>query len=224
MIFTIVLTYIFIAKGINGILMVNSLVVPMMLSFAFIIFVPNISYFSLIQTKPDLTLVTQWKWAVSPFLYISLNLALAQAVLVPLGSSVKDRSVIKKGAVIGGCVLTFMLVSTHLALSNLPYSFQLDIPMSAVVKNISAWVNVLFTVVVLGEIFTTLIGNVFGIAKQLQSFLPLNDKQAFAFIILACFIIGQFGYAQLLEFLYPIFGYIGLAFVWMLCIKKEKIS
>lgn len=224
MICTIVLTYIFIARGINGILMVNSLVVPMMLSFALIIFVPNISYFSLIQTKPDLTLVTQWKWAVSPFLYISLNLALAQAVLVPLGSSVKDKSVIKKGAVIGGCVLTFMLVSTHLALSNLPYSFQLDIPMGAVVKNISAWVNVLFTVVVLGEIFTTLIGNVFGIAKQLQSFLPLNDKQAFAFIISACFIIGQFGYAQLLEFLYPIFGYIGLAFVWMLCIKKEKIS
>lgn len=171
MICTIVLTYIFIARGINGILMVNSLVVPMMLSFAFIIFVPNVSYFSLIQTKPDLTLVTQWKWAVSPFIYFPKS-SFGSGRLVPLGSSVKDKSVIKKGAVIGGCVLTFMLVSTHLALSNLPYSFQLDIPMSAVVKNISAWVNVLFTVVVLGEIFTTLIGNVFGIAKQIQSFLP----------------------------------------------------
>ncbi|MEK1832034.1 hypothetical protein AAAC51_33525 [Priestia megaterium] len=96
-----------------------------------------------------------------------------------------------------------MLVSTHLALSNLPYSFQLDIPMSAVVKNISAWVNVLFTVVVLGEIFTTLIGNVFGIAKQLQSFLPSMTNKLLRLLSWLALLLGNSDMPSFLNFCIP---------------------
>ncbi|UZW65997.1 hypothetical protein OC195_18885 [Priestia flexa] len=84
------------------------------------------------------------------------------------------------------------------------------------------FVNWLFLLVVFGEIFTTLIGNVFGIARQIQSILPISNQRAFAFIFALCFLVAQVGYGELLKVLYPIFGYIGLALLVMLCIKKEK--
>ncbi|TYR80323.1 amino acid/polyamine transporter II [Priestia megaterium] len=222
MLITIVLAYIAISKGIEGILIVNSLVVPMMLSFSVIIFIPYLEHFSFLQVSPTAMMNKEWNWLFSPFLYIAFNLAMAQAVLVPLGSEIEDRSVIKRGALIGGLGLTFMMVAAHLALSNLPYTFQLDIPMSEVIKHVGIWVNWLFLIVIFGEIFTTLIGNVFGIARQIQSVIPISDNKAFALIMGLCFIVGQIGYGKLLEILYPVFGYIGLAFLVMLCLKKEK--
>ncbi len=221
MLLTIGLAYISVSKGINGLLFVNSLVVPMMLAFSILIFIPHAPDFSFLQVS-TVHFQGDWNWLISPFLYVALNLALAQAVLVPLGSEVKDRKVIKNGAVLGGIGLTFMMVATHLALSNLPYAYHLDIPMSEVVKHIGLFVNWLFLLVVFGEIFTTLIGNVFGIARQIQSILPISNQRAFAFIFALCFLVAQVGYGELLKVLYPIFGYIGLALLVMLCIKKEK--
>lgn len=222
MILTALLAYLSIMKGIEGIMIVNSLVVPMMLTFSVIIIVPYIGHFSFLQVSSLKLLTDDVNWMMSPFLYVAFNLAMAQAVLVPLGFEIKERKVIQRGAVLGGIGLTFMMIAAHLALSNLPYTFQLDIPMSEVIKNVGVWINWLFLIVIYGEIFTTLIGNIFGMARQLQTILPARESTWIMVILLLCFTIGQIGYGSLLTALYPLFGYMGLAFIFMLWLKKSK--
>ncbi|MBM7704704.1 amino acid/polyamine transporter II [Metabacillus iocasae] len=222
MVLTMLLAYISIMKGIEGIMIVNSLVVPMMLTFSVIIIFPYLQHIPFLHVSSIHLVTTDYSWALSPFLYIAFNLAMSQAVLVPLGSEIKDETVIKRGALLGGIGLTFMMIATHLALSNVPYTFQLEIPMSEVIKDVAVWVNWLFLLVIFGEIFTTLIGNVFGMARQVKSVLRISEHKAFMIILLLCFTVGQIGYGKLLEVLYPLFGYMGLAFIAMLCIKKVK--
>ncbi|WP_110111700.1 amino acid/polyamine transporter II [Bacillus sp. CGMCC 1.16541] len=222
MVLTMILAYVSIMKGIEGLMIVNSLVVPMMLTFSIIIMFPYLQHFSFLQVSSVHLITSDLSWALSPFLYIAFNLAMSQAVLVPLGSEIKDKSIIKRGAILGGIGLTFMMVATHLALSNVPYTFQLEIPMSEVIKDVGVWINWLFLIVIFGEIFTTLIGNVFGMARQVKSVLRISEHKAFIIILLLCFTVGQIGYGKLLEVLYPLFGYMGLLFIAMLCVKKVK--
>ena len=89
---TLVACFLVLRKGLGAILAVNSIVVPIMLLFTFILL------YKTMQTPSSgrwLELVNDYSplaaWA-SPFLYTAFNLSMAQAVLVPLGSKIKGRA------------------------------------------------------------------------------------------------------------------------------------
>jgi uncharacterized membrane protein YkvI len=217
---TIVLCYVVMMKGLDGILAVNSLVVPMMICFSFLLIT---SLFENSGTSPLFRkeeLQVSWKLFVSPFAYVAFNLAMAQAVLVPLGKEIEDESVLKWGGFWGGVGLCFMLLSCHFALYSLPNVSQFDIPIAEVIKSFGRSIHILFLIVVYGEIFTTLIGNVFGISRKMQKFFTLSERRIVLGILLLSFLISQVGFSSLLSFLYPLFGYIGLLMIFFVTLKQ----
>lgn len=207
----------------SGLLWVNSLVVPMMLVFSAILGfhliqegLPNISAYTKLQNV---------EWAFSPFLYAGFNLAMAQAVLVPLGKDIQDKSILHWGAVLGGLGLGVMLLVSHFSLQ---YHFEavkdLDIPMAQVISEFGRPVSLLFTLVVFGEIFTTVIGNVFGMMRQAHSTFKISEPFAAIIILLGSFLVSQWGFRYLISFLYPAFGAIGLLFLFRLMIYRKKLK
>lgn len=218
--FTLILCYVVMIKGLDGILAVNSLVVPMMLFFSFLIATSLLGHhdFSHVFQKeePQVT----WKSLVSPFAYVAFNLAMAQAVLVPLGKEIKDESVLKWGGFWGGIGLCCMLISYHLALSSLPNVAQFNVPIAEVLEDFGSFIHILFLIVVYGEIFTTLIGNVFGISRKMQKFFVISEKWMIVGILLLSFLISQIGFGSLLGFLYPLFGYTGLLLLFCIAVKQ----
>jgi uncharacterized membrane protein YkvI len=217
---TLFLCYLVMLKGLDGILVVNSLVVPMMIFFSVLIispwFEPGKSGELLSQKWPDSSI----QWAISPFTYAAFNLAMAQAVLVPLGMELKDERILKWGAFVGGAGLCFMMLASHFALVHLPGLLSYDIPMAEVIKDFGKAMHWLFLAVIYGEIFTTLIGNVFGISRQLHTFIDVSEKWLVTGILLFSFIISQAGFGSLLTYLYPLFGYIGLILLITIAIKR----
>jgi uncharacterized membrane protein YkvI len=228
-IFTIILCYLVITKGLNGILGVNSLVVPSMLMFSILIGT-NVwnhgditSLLSFDQLTAD-TFSTP-NWLFSALTYVAFNLAMAQAVLVPLGKEVDDEKLLKWGGIWGGIGLGFMLICSHFALhSMMPGISKLQIPMGELIKGFGSWVHILFLFVIYGEIFTTLIGNVFGISRQVISKYDIPEKWLVIMILLASFLISQMGFGFLLSYLYPIFGYMALILILFLAIKQVPSS
>lgn len=98
---TLVGTYLLLGRGIHAILQMNSIVVPLMMTLSlFILFHttghPGAANF--VRLEPDRSMFATW---LSPILYSSFNLAMAQAILVPLGSQITDRRVIKYGGILG---------------------------------------------------------------------------------------------------------------------------
>lgn len=217
---TLVLCYMVMMKGLDGILAVNSLVVPMMVFFSFLIAMPLFEHNDISFLFRTNELQVNWKPLVSPFAYVAFNLAMAQAVLVPLGKEVEDERILKWGGFWGGIGLCFMLLSCHFALYSLPNVSQFDIPIAEVIKDFGASMHIIFLIVVYGEIFTTLIGNVFGISRKMQKLFNLPERWIVLGILLLSFLISQVGFSSLLSFLYPLFGYIGLLILFFMAVKQ----
>lgn len=218
---TALLGYAVIAAGMKGIQAVNAIVVPVMLLFTVIIFLVTLQ----LPTSGQFLLIPgdapSWRVWLSPFLYTAFNLALAQAVLVPLGASAPDAATIRLGGLIGGIGITFMLLAGHISLSaQMPGIMQFDIPMGRVIASLGQHMQLLFLFVVYAEIFTTLIADVYGLSLQLQQHTGIKMSAIAPAVLLLCCAVGQIGFKSLLSTLYPLLGMISL--VWLVKIAAKR--
>jgi uncharacterized membrane protein YkvI len=211
---TLILCYIAVIRGMKGLLFVNSLIVPMMLLFSVIVITafPGASaYYG--ETAHI------GKVLLSALAYAAYNIALGQAVLVPLGRDSENETIIRWGGFLGGLGLTFILITSHLALITIPDMTAYSIPMAEIIKTIGTVLHLLFVLVIYGEIYTTLIGNVYGIARKLSSSDKPN-KAIILSILLICYFISLIGFDSLVKYLYPVFGYMGCVILLSYMMKK----
>ena len=213
------------SKQIRGILAVNSLVVPMMLLFMALVAVKAVD----VDELPQFTRLLEeeqpgLKGWIAPFSYVALNIACVQAVMVPLASVTSNDRALRWGGFWGGFVLGAMLLISHYAMyDHMPDIRHFEIPMAEIIRDYGPWMHILFLLVIYGEIFTTITGNVFGIARQIQSRHTLSNRWLVPIILLAGFLISQVGFAPLLAYLYPLFGYLGIILLLFLAVKKVPV-
>ncbi len=227
LILTMTLAYVLLLKGISSIMIVNSFVVPVMLIYTLtVVFVTLQSpmagnWLLLTSYEPPLKMIAY------AFLYIAGNLALAQAVLVPVGSAIKDRSVLVMGGVIGGSGIGVMLLSGHFALSaHMPGIMQYEIPMGQTVMMLGRSIQVIVLFIIFAEIFTTLLSDAYGLTLQLQQHTGWSQALLLGFVMIISYWISQVGFSRLLSTLYPLFGMISLLWLAMIIMKRTapKIS
>jgi uncharacterized membrane protein YkvI len=91
--------------------------------------------------------------------------------------------------------------------------------MAAIMKNLAYGFYWIYVLIIYGEIFTSVIGNVYGIEKQLNHYVKL-PSMIWVSIIFAISYIGSFvNYGTLLSYLYPVFGYVTIIFIVLLWMK-----
>ncbi|UGB32352.1 YkvI family membrane protein [Metabacillus sp. B2-18] len=217
-IITILLTIAVMFFGIKGLFSVNIIVVPMLILFSTILAVQSFSIEAL-SVMPDKSSAT-FKWILSAVSYAAFNLTMAAAVLVPLANEIKDEKVLKRGGILGGVFLTAILISSHIALSTLPNVMDYDIPMAEVMKTTFYAIYFIYIAVIYGEVFTSVIGNLYGLERQIASFLNIPSMIIVCSILCVAAFISKFGYSSLISTLYPIFGYVCLGVLLLLMIKK----
>ncbi|MEH7300539.1 YkvI family membrane protein [Neobacillus drentensis] len=220
---TITLSIIVMLIGTKGLFAVNSFVVPLMICFSLILMsysiqMPNfLNQLLFIPHAED-----GWKSVVAPFSYTALNLGLAQAVLVPIASEIKDDWTIKWGGILGGMALTLILIASHSTLIMLPNLELYEIPMAIIMKNLAPFLHGVFVLVIYGEIFTSVIGNVFGLDRQLKQYMAIPTMVSVSSIFVVSYLISLVNYGTLLSYLYPLFGYICMTFFVLLWMKPFK--
>jgi uncharacterized membrane protein YkvI len=217
---TIFLSYIVMLVGTKGLFAVNTFVVPLMIAFSLILMFLSLKMPNFLEKFLYIPHATDgWKSVVAPFSYAALNLGLAQAVLVPIATEVKDDWTIKWGGILGGLALTIILLASHFTLIMLPNLELYEIPMAIIMKNLAPFLYWIFVLIIYGEIFTSVIGNVFGLDRQLQQFWPLPTVITVTVIFAISYMISLINYSTLLSYLYPLFGYICMSFFILLWMK-----
>ena len=217
---TIGLCYLLLLKGLDGVMVVNTIVVPIMILFTLIITVYQLPFINAGSILPhNKTSPFTFHWLLSAFSYVSFNLLTAQAVLVPLGGKIHDQSVIRRGGIIGGITLTLLLLASHTALNGTPATMDYQIPMAELIKTLGPVMHLLFVLVIFGEIFTTFIGNIYGLKSHLTQLFRFKEHYLMAILLFGIYLISQIGYGTLLSHLYPFFGYLGLMFMFYIMIK-----
>lgn len=218
---TIGITLLILSGGLKGVFSINSVIVPVM-----IIFIIAISSTIIDDSIQDIksTIPTEtwnYKWVTNPFTYTALNIILAQSILVPLASSIHDTKVVKLGGLLGGTGLTIMLILSHLTIISIPSFYEYHIPMAEAVKRVSSFFHLFFVIVIIGEIITTVIGNIFGMSRQLHSILPIKPYTFVILLLTICYMVSYIHYSPLLGFLYPLIGWISFIFLPLIGIKKR---
>jgi uncharacterized membrane protein YkvI len=219
---TLIFAYIVLSRGMNAVMAVNSIVVPIMLAFTFVIVIhtmslPSSDYWIDLPSEAPASKV----WT-APLLYAAFNLSMAQAVLVPLGSSIRDRTALVWGGAVGGLGIGLMLLAGHFALSaRMPDITRYDIPMGQMAQNLGAAVQLIYILVIFAEIFTTFIGDLYGLMLQIQQRSTLQPQIILLCLLVLCYLVGQIGFSTLLSVLYPLFGLVSLACFILIIWRKR---
>lgn len=224
---TIGLSIVVMIVGIKGLFAVNTFVVPVMIGFSFLLMFLSAKLPNFLEQIVYIPYVEDgWKAILAPFSYTALNLGLAQAVLVPVAAEIKDDQTVKWGGIFGGVALTLILLSSHFTLIMLPDIESYDIPMAVIMKSLASGLYWIFILVIYGEIFTSVIGNIFGLERQIRTYLSLPSLLIVSGIFIITLLISLIEYGTLLSYLYPVFGYICLIFIILLWLKplEEEIK
>ncbi|WP_318504989.1 GerAB/ArcD/ProY family transporter [Bacillus sp. T3] len=223
LIVTICLSILVLLIGMRGLFVVNIFVVPLMISFSIFLMFKSVQ---LPQFTEQLMYIPHiadgWKAVVTPFSYAAFNLFLAQAVLVPVATEIQDDDTVKWGGMLGGIALTLILLCGHFVLIMLPQVETYEVPMAIIVKNIASGLYWIYVFIIYGEIFTSVIGNVFGLERQLRNYLSLPSIAIICCIFISTYFISLVEYGELLSYLYPLFGYFSLVFIILLWMKPLK--
>lgn len=220
---TILGSFFLLKRGISGILQINSVVVPLMLSLSLIIIfntigVPGAERFLFLQT--DHSFFSAW---LSPLLYTSFNLGMAQAVLVPMARHTDDEKALLRGGILGGAGIGFMLLAAHFAMSSqMPGILQFEIPMGSIAFRLGPIVQSIYLLLIFLEIFSTFVADIYGVSVQLQQRLRIAPTLVTPLLMAVCYLLSQFGFSSLLSLFYPIFG--GLCLVWVVMLLRTPLT
>ncbi len=228
---TVVCAYFVLVRGIHAIMNVNVVIIPTILVFCVFMLYHTFQSPSWTQALtlgpvfPDRHILDYLYHYGGSFCYTGFNLAIAQTILVPLGATIKDRNVLKWGAVLGGTILGLLLLSAHFILSSqMPDIASLEVPMANIMKNFSTLIVIMYTIVLFGQIFTTLIADAYGVISQVKNKTNINIKWVVLIMLVPCYIISHFGFQDLLSVIYPVFSGISLIWLAMIIFKKKPIA
>ncbi|AZK47984.1 YkvI family membrane protein [Paenibacillus lentus] len=215
--FTLTGTFLLLRRGIEGVMQLNTIVVPMMLLLSIAIIASTAfspSAMSFITLGTDKGIFTAW---ASPLLYTAFNLSMAQAVLVPIGGHTTNRRTIIWGGIIGGLGIGFMLMAAHFALSAfMPGISQYEIPMGSIAAQLGIIIQFIYIILIFMEIFSTFVADVYGVTLQLKQRLNVRPFIISIAVLMVCYFTSQFGFSSLLSVLYPAFGAFSLLWACVL--------
>lgn len=225
--FTLIVTYGTLFRGMNGVLRANSVIVPVMVSFVMFAFVSSLmlqgikapvaaSHF-LNHGHPVLA-------GISALIYSALNVSLAAGVLIPLGADIEDLEALRMGALGGAIGLGAMLCAVTITLfAHYPQALAYQVPMGYIASRFGyAW-QWMFVFVLWGEIFSTLVGNVYAVGAQFAGSTPHRMPIATAVILLLALAMSQIGFSNIVHYGYTLFGWASLTMLAALLWPREAI-
>ncbi|MEX2104718.1 MAG: hypothetical protein WD907_05240 [Bacilli bacterium] len=149
--------------------------------------------------------------------YTALNIVPLIAVLSTFGTHLRSTSEAIIGGVVGSFVLGSIAVLFNQSLLRLGDAVHLfDIPLLALVEGISPLVIFGVSLVLWLAIYTTAVSNVHGLVSRVSTFVKLPKYMIALIIIVSIIPFTQFGFANLVKVIYPLYGVINLFILFMI--------
>jgi len=211
-----IMCVIIMSKETKGIVKVSEIIVPILIVFIVVIGVYTVISTNVANKIEQMNIINGSSWLVSGVLYASYNTILLIPVLISVNNIIDRREVSKTSIVI-----TFMifLLATAVFVSMLKIDVpikKIEMPVSYVIGTQLPKLKVLYGIVILTSILTTAISLIAGLMQNVKE---KNNKKIWLYLIcISSIFISQIGFSALINFLYPIFGYIGIIQILLIAI------
>lgn len=193
-------------SNIKGVLKASNLIVPFLIFFIFFIGIKNIVQIRTIdfhQMKNN--------WILSMIIYNSYNFILLMPVLISLKKQITKEKNIKKVSILVTIIILILSINIFFLLlnANIKEIENQEMPIVYIISNYFNKYKKIYAFIVLASIFTTAISVGIGFLQNISE----NSNSYPQFVLFMCItslLMSNIGFSKLLNFIYPVFGYIGI--------------
>lgn len=216
------LSFIVLITSVKGVIKVNEILVPILIIFVISIGILNLKNIPILQLDKYIVRTNNSNYILSAILYCSYNSILLIPVLITLRDYIKNKKQIGIISILTAIITIILSVMIFLILAKVDVDItKLEMPAVYVVSNMFKYLRVVYGFIILGSIFTTAVslGNSFiqNISKDSKSY-----PQVALIMCITSVVVSQIGFSNLINFLYPIFGYLGLIQILVNILKKTS--
>ena len=205
-----IITFCIFMNNVKGVVKANEILVPILISFLAIIGIMNLKGLSIFELQNYIINTNNTKYYLNAIIYSSYNSILLIPVLLTLKDYIKNKKQIIKISIISTIIIILLSIIVFLLLVRVDVDItKLEMPAVYVVSNMFKFLKYIYGFIILGSIFTTTIslGTSFlkNITKNKKSY-----TQIAAIMCISSVLISKIGFSNLVNSLYPIFGYLGI--------------
>lgn len=193
-------------SNIKGVLKASNLIVPFLIFFIFFIGIKNI-----VQIRTIDFYQMKNNWILSMIIYNSYNFILLMPVLISLKKEITKEKNIKKVSILVTIIILILSISIFFLLlnANIKEIENQEMPIVYIISNYFNKYKKIYAFIVLASIFTTAISVGIGFLQNISK----NSNSYPQFVLFMCItslLMSNIGFSKLLNFIYPVFGYIGI--------------
>lgn len=215
-----ILTFIVFMTSVKGVVKANELLVPLLIGFLIIIGMINLKDIHFGELGNYIIQAKEGSFILSAILYSSYNSILLIPVLLTLKDYLKDRKQILSIASISTIIIIVLSVIVFLLLVRVDVDItKLEMPAVYVVSHSFKILRYIYGFIILGSIFTTTI----SLGTSFLQNITKNKKSYTQIAVIMCItsvLVSKIGFSNLVNLLYPFFGYLGLVQILRLTFLK----
>ena len=208
----VLLCYIVFSKDLQGVLKINSILVPFILVFIVLLGIKSIK-----NTNIEIISERKWNFLISCILYTSYN----SIILIPILACMKQHIKTKKDIIListlsGIFIILFALIIFFMLQSQINLTKNFEMPILELVKPIGKKYVYVYSFIIIASIFTSAISTGFSFLKSTSKTKKEYNQNLILMCILSIF-VSKIGFSKLVQCLYPFFGILGILQILLLC-------
>lgn len=208
-------------KNVSGLIKVSQYMVPLLIGSLFIIGIFVIDSENILEISHYVSENTSWKWILDSVLYGSYNTILLIPVLIALRNLVNNKKESGMISILTTILIMVLSFIVYFILTKVDVDIKnLEMPSVYVASKISPIFEYIYGFIILTSILTTSI----SLGTSLLENIAHSRKKYKQYAILICVsavFVSNIGFSNLVNLLYPIFGYIGLIQIIKISIPKS---
>lgn len=211
----------------DGVLKVNSMLVPILILFIVLIGFINITNLDkdcliYLSNTNNLKL---FDWLLSSILYTSYNSILLIPMLVTLKQYINNKTSTLAVAIFSGLILLLLAILIFFMLTKSDINVnKLQMPVIYVIRKFYRSFIHIYAFIILSSIYTTAISIGISFLKNISNTLRSNYPLIVLIMCITGLGISGFGFSNLVIKLYPFFGYLGLIQIAFLITSIKKVN
>ena len=208
------LCIIILSKEIKGILKASELIVPILIAFILIIGIKSANGIDIQNINKYIIKTNHTNWIISSILYTSYNTILLIPTLISMKKILHKKQIGKISQTVT-IVITLLALSIYITMIRIDVDIsKLEMPISYVISHQYPKLKIIYGIVILASILTTAISLGSGLLQNITN----NEKSKKVLLIIICVVsipVSQIGFSNLISYLYPVFGYLGIIQILM---------
>ena len=212
-----ILSFFSLNKKTNGIIRLNKMLIPIISVFILFIGINQIKVQQIVLIQND---TYSLYWLISSILYSSYNSITLIPILISLKGKITNKKEINMVVLIVNSILIILSLIIFLLLNNYKSEIKnIEMPMVYIANKLNKNIKSIYGTIILMAIFTTAVTTIYGFLNNIIK----NKKRYKKYMIIICItsiLMGKINFSDLINLLYPFFGYLGIIQLIFLIIYK----